>query len=241
MIFQLKTSLKLVERVSIGSLEHLLPILIAAIFCFFIIRFAKRKLNAKQKIKVLQLLGAFVSLTIIVFHVYYISQGGYSMSKDLPLFLCSFLALIIPVFTQYRKYWMYEVLVFWIIAGTSQGVITPDIAEGFPTFDYFRYWIVHLGLLVIIFYATFVLRMRPRFKSVFKSFLALQVYMLLLMGINFLLKSNYSYLNRKPESASVLDYLGEWPYYLLIIEVLLIPLFLLIYLPFHLTRNKAEV
>ncbi|WP_290698864.1 hypothetical protein [Lacinutrix sp.] len=40
---------------------------------------------------------------------------------------------------------------FWIIAGTSQAVITPDISIGFPSFDYFRYWIAHLGLLIIIF------------------------------------------------------------------------------------------
>jgi len=239
MIFQLISTLKLLERVTIGSTGHILPILIATVFCVLIIRFANKKCNALQKVQILQFLGAFVSLTIIVFHVYYISKGGYSMSKDLPLFLCSFLALMIPVFTQYRKYWMYEILVFWVIAGTSQGVITPDIAEGFPSFDYFRYWIVHLGLLIIIFYATFVLKMRPRFRSVFKSFLALQVYMFLLMGINYLLKSNYSYLNRKPESASVLDYLGEWPYYILIIEAVLIPIFLLIYLPFHLSRKKA--
>jgi len=216
------------------------PILLAIIFSISIIRYANAKWNLNQKEKALQVIGLFVSLTIIVFHVYNISIGGYDFSKDLPLFLCSFLALIIPVFTSTRKYWMYEILVFWIIAGTSQGVITPDIAEGFPSFDYFRYWIVHLGLLTIIFYATFVLKMKPRFKSVFKSFLVLQVYMLILMGINYLLKSNYSYLNRKPESASVLDYLGDWPYYLIIIELLLIPLFFLIYLPFYLGNKKKH-
>lgn len=227
------------ERVTIGSIQHVLPILLAIVFCVLIIRYSNRKLSLKQKDILFKILGIFVSLTIVVFHTYQVSQGGYSVSKDLPLFLCSFLALIIPVFTQYRKYWMYEILVFWVIAGTSQGVLTPDIAEGFPSFDYFRYWIVHLGLLSIIFYATFVLRMRPRLKSVFKSFLTLQVYMFVLMGINYLLKSNYSYLNRKPESASVLDFLPEWPYYILVVEVLIIPIFLIIYLPFYIFKKKA--
>ena len=227
------------DRVTIGSLEHILPISFALAFCTFIIWYAIHKFNQKQKEKTLEIFGAFVALTIVVFHVYHISLGGYNVSQDLPLFLCSFLALIIPIFTHYRKYWMYEILLFWIIAGTSQGVMTPDIAEGFPSLDYFRYWIAHLGLLTIIFYATFVLKMRPKFKSVFKSFLALQVYAIIFMGINYLLDANYSYLNRKPESASVLDYLGDWPYYLLSIEALLIPFFLLIYLPFHLTKSRV--
>tara|TARA_R100001377_G_scaffold84046_1_gene66761 strand:- start:106 stop:522 length:417 start_codon:yes stop_codon:yes gene_type:complete len=135
---------------------------------------------------------------------------------------------------------MYEILLFWIISGTLQGVVTPDIAIGFPSLDYFRYWIVHLGLLTIIFYATLVLKMRPTLKSVFKSFLSLQVYAVILVGINYVLDANYSYLNRKPESASALDYFGDWPNYLLVMEAILIPFFLLIYLPFYLTRNRAK-
>ncbi len=135
---------------------------------------------------------------------------------------------------------MYEILVFWIIAGTSQGVITPDILEGFPSFDYFRYWTVHLGLLSIIFYATFVFNMRPKLKSVFKSFFALQIYLIVMMLINYVLNANYFYLNEKPKSASVLDLFGEWPYYIMVAQLFLIPYFLIIYLPFYLANRKAK-
>ncbi|MDX1774313.1 TIGR02206 family membrane protein [Oceanihabitans sediminis] len=228
------------NRVTIGSVQHILPILIATLFCVFIIRFSNRNLSVEQKQQVFKYFGVFVSGAIITYHSYLISLGNYSITTDLPLFLCSFLALIIPIFTFSRKYWMFEILLFWVIAGTTQGVLTPDIAVGFPSFDYFRYWIVHLGLLTIIFYAVFALRMRPRFKSIFKSFMALQVYVVVIMAINYFLKSNYFYLNRKPASASALDYLGDWPYYLLVVELILIPFFLLIYLPFYLTRNKSN-
>lgn len=226
-------------RVSIGSSEHILPIVLAIVLAVILINFAKKNLDSTNQRKVLHYLALFVSGFVMVFHLYYIGLGGYNTRTDLPLFLCSFLAIIIPIFTYYRKFWMYEVLLFWIIAGTSQGVLTPDIAEGFPAFDYIRYWVVHLGLLTIIFYATFVLKMRPNFKSVFKSLVALQFYLLVMMGINYLLGSNYCYLNYKPESASVLDYLGEWPYYILIIEAILIPLFLLIYFPFYLSKKAS--
>lgn len=239
MISYLITSALIINRVTIGSVGHVLPIILAILFCVALIRISNHKCNQQQKEKIFKLLGTLVSLTIITFHLYYMSLGGYNVSEDLPLFLCSFLALIIPIFTHYRKYWMYEILLFWIIAGTLQGVITPDIAIGFPSLDYFRYWIVHLGLLTIIFYAIFVLNMRPTLRSVFKSFLALQVYAIILMGINYVLDANYSYLNRKPESASALDYFGDWPYYLLVMEAILIPFFLLIYLPFYLRRKKS--
>lgn len=228
-----------IERVSVGSLEHLAPIAIAIVLAFFLIRYAKNHLSQRQQVKVIHVIAILVSLTIASFHLFHIANGNYNFKTDLPLFLCSFMALMIPLFTHFRKYWMYEILVFWIIAGTLQGVITPDIPEGFPAFDYFRYWTAHLGLLIIIFYATFVFEMRPTLKSVVKSILALQVYIGLMMLLNYLLDANYSYLNYKPESASVLDYLGEWPWYLLQAQLLLIPYFLLIYGMFQIGRKST--
>lgn len=225
-------------RVIIGSLEHLFPIGIAVLFTFYIIRFVKHPSNQKYQSIVFKGLTGFVSLSVLSFHIYYMCFKSYDVKTDLPLYLCSLIAIIIPFFSIYRKYWMFEILVFWIIAGTLQGVITPDIAVGFPSLDYFRYWIVHLGLLSIIFYAIFVFKMKPKFKSVFKSFFALQLYVVLIVLINSLLDANYFYLNEKPKSASLLDYFGDWPYYIIMTQLIIIPLFLLIYLIFYLTSYR---
>ena len=230
--------ISLFSLVEIGSLQHIIPIIITVILSIILIRFSNRKLNQKQQEQVFKALGFFVSYTVLVFHLHLIFKGNYNIATDLPLFLCSFMALFIFIFTNNRKYWLFEILLFWIIAGTSQAVVTPDIPFGFPSFDYFRYWIAHLGLLVIIFYAIFVLKMRPTWKSMFKSFLALQLYAIIIFGINYILNGNYFYLNKKPNSASALDYLGEWPIYLLTIEAILIPYFFIIYLPFFLTKKR---
>jgi len=230
--------ISLFSLVEIGSLQHIIPIIITVILSIILIRFSNRKLNQKQKEQVFKALGFFVSYTVLVFHLHLIFKGNYNIATDLPLFICSFMALFIFIFTNSRKYWLFEILLFWIIAGTSQAVVTPDIPFGFPSFDYFRYWIAHLGLLVIIFYAIFVLKMRPTWKSMFKSFLALQLYAIIIFGINYILNGNYFYLNKKPNSASALDYLGEWPIYLLTIEAILIPYFFIIYLSFFLTKKR---
>jgi hypothetical integral membrane protein (TIGR02206 family) len=224
--------------VEIGGSQQLLPILTAAVFGYFFIKYSKKVLKRKEQEKVIHLLAVFISLTIISFHFYKISFGNYNPRTDLPLYLCSLLGLIIPVFTYYRKQWMYEILLFWIIAGTTQAIITPDIATGFPSFEFFRYWIVHLGLVIVILFATFILDFKPTIKSVFKSFLALQVYLLIMVIVNFALDANYFYLNQKPESVTLLDHFGDWPYYIIVCQIILVPYFLLIYLPFHLVRNK---
>lgn len=235
MNFIIYNAIFVLENVVIGSFEHVLPILLSALFGFILIKYSSEKLNKAKQDIVFKALGLLVSLTIIIFHCYKISLGHYSVKTDLPLYLCSLMALLIPIFTHYRKYWIYEILVFWVIAGTSQGVITPDIPEGFPSFDYFRYWVVHLGLLIIIFYATFVFKMKPKLKSVFKSFFALQGYVVIMVFINYILNSNYFYLNKKPEVTTLLDYFGDWPIYIIVTQIIVIPFFLLIYFPFYLT------
>jgi len=228
------------NSVSIGSLQHLIPIAIAILLTIAFIHYSKNNLSEKQKSKAIQYLGWFVSLTLVVFHSYRMLFDNYDFKEDLPLYLCSLMAMLIPIFTYYRKYWMFEILAFWIIGGTLQAVLTPDITTGFPSFDYFRYWVVHLGLLSVIFYFIFVFEMKPKLKSVFKSFLALQVYVVLMMAVNYLLDANYFYLNEKPKSASILDYFGEWPYYIMVGQLIIIPLFLLIYLPFYLLDRRKK-
>ncbi|NNC49289.1 MAG: TIGR02206 family membrane protein [Flaviramulus sp.] len=241
MIFNIYSAFSISRRVEIGSLQHVLPIIIAVIFCLFFIKYSNLKFNKRKQEQALHLFACLISFTVLGFHFYKISLGNYNLSTDLPLYLCSLLGLFMPIFTYYRKFWMYEILLFWIIAGTLQGVITPDIEIGFPSLDYFRYWAVHLGLLIIIFYATFVFKMRPKFKSVFKSFFALQVYVLAMVIINFILNANYFYLNEKPKSATLLDYFGEWPWYIVTGQLIIIPYFLLIYLPFYLAKRRNKL
>lgn len=221
------------QRVVIGSLEHYLPILIGVVLGIVALFYATKHLNVKGQYRFINVIAMAISLTVISFHLHKMIFSEYTIQKDLPLYLCSLLAIILPVFTMYRKFWMFEILVFWIIAGTLQAVITPDIAAGFPTFDYMRYWVVHLGLLLVISYAIVVYKMIPNFRSVFKSFFALQLYVLAIVFINYLLNANYFYLNQKPQSASLLNYLGEWPVYVIVVQLILVPYFLLIYLPFY--------
>lgn len=224
------------DRVLILSWEHLLPIGLAIIITIALIKFG-RTLSLEKQHRLIHYIAVFISISVIAFHIYNIAISNYNYRIDLPLYLCSLLGILIPIYTHYRNYWMFEILVFWIIAGTLQAVITPDISEGVPSFDYFRYWIVHLGLLIVIFYSIFVFNLKPKFKSVFKSFFALQIYIVLMIAANYLLDANYFYLNKKPESASVLDYFGEWPYYIIVCQLIIIPLFLIIYLPFYFRRN----
>lgn len=218
--------------------QHLVALLFFILFGYFLIKWAK-KLAIEKQHKVGNIFAFSLSITIVIWTLLKIYTRGFDLKEDLPLHLCNFIAFLLPVFTLTRKKIYYEIILFWIFAGTTHAVITPDLHNGFPNFIFFKYWYVHAGLIVFVLYFTLVIRLTPNLKSVFKSFIAIQIYFVFLFIINSLLNSNYLYTNAKPTGPTALDYLGEWPYYILTIELILIPYFLLIYLPFYLTQKKS--
>ena len=216
--------------------QHILISAIVIVFGTILIFWAKKQ---SEQIQFLtgNIIASSISLTVIFGSILNIYKPDFNYQEDLPLHLCSFLALVIPVLSYTRKYIYYEIFFFLILAGTLQSLITPS-DYNFLNFNFFRYWFVHSGLVLFMFYATFVYKMRPTIKSVFKSFIGMQFYMVLMFLINHLLGSNYFYTNRKPDATTLLDVFGEWPQYIFVVELIVIPFFLLIYFPFYLTRKK---
>ncbi len=213
-------------------MEHLVPLALTFAFGFFLIQYSNKKLSDRNRNLVFMCLGFLVSGFVVTDQIMKF-LNGYDINEDLPLFLCGLMGLIIPVFTITRKYWMFEILSFWILTGTLQSIITPDINTEFPTFNFIRYWVLHLGLILIVFYAFYVFKMNPTLKSLWKSFGALQIYVASMFLINYILGSNYFYLNKKPEVPTLLDLFGDWPIYLLVTELIILPYFFLIYVFFN--------
>ncbi|WP_456377797.1 YwaF family protein [Lutibacter sp.] len=217
--------------------QHFLAILFFSIIGFSLIKYASKS-SFDLQIKIGNYIAYFVSASVIIWTIYKLISGNFDISNDLPFQLCYFLGLIMPLFTRSRKQLYYDILLFWVFAGTFQAILTPGAKNGFPHIHYIYFWIVHCGLLITMLYATFIYKMRPKLKSVFISFIAIQGYFIFVSIINTLTGANYFYLNAKPNAPSLLDFLGEWPYYILMAELILIPYFLIIYLPFYLTRVK---
>lgn len=219
--------------------QHLIALLFFIISGYVLIKWAAKQSKEKQH-KIGNIFAFSLSITVIIWTFLKIYTRGFDIKEDLPLHLCNFVALLLPIFTLTKKKIYFDIFLFWILAGTTHAVITPDLRNGFPNFIFLKYWYVHAGLIIFVFYATLIYKYKPNLKSVMNSFFALQLYTLALFVINKTIKSNYFYTNSKPEGATALDYLGEWPYYIFIVELILIPYFLLIYFPFYLTRKKVN-
>ena len=219
------------------SYHHFAALMVFALFTFVVIWFG---LNGKVKSKFWIGLGiAAISLALVIFDsIYRLATNTYDVMKDLPFFLCDFVVIILPfvIWFQNRK-WI-GILYFWVVAGTLQALLTPELAEGFPEYEFFRYFIVHGGIVTAVIYYIIVFKMKINWRDFLNAVLYAQFYLIAVHLINTLLGSNYSYTVRKPTSTTILDLMGDWPWYILFAEILMIILFLMLMIPFLRQRQQ---
>ena len=218
--------------------QHLVPIIVMIILCIALPIIAKRYWNKKTQLTVSRGMAALFSFWVIIYIVILIYLGRFDATTDLPFDICNITALLLPFLMWKPRYRVHEIFYFWILAGTMQAILTPHLYNGFPNFVYIKYWITHCGLVVYAVYMTVVFDFKPTLKSIWRAFVAFQVYVLFVLVINLILGSNYVYMMHKPPTESALDYLGDWPWYILWCELIGLVFFFIVYLPVRLTRKR---
>ena len=196
----------------------------------FIIEAQKKPLEQQERWA--NNLAWVLSFTVVAWVVLRIAFGLFNKNTDLPFDMCNVSALLMPLFIKNRKDWSFQVLYFLIMGGTTQAILTPHLYDAFPHYTFIKYFIVHCGLVVMILYVLFVFKMRPTFRGVGFAFIAMQVFLVFLILVNSLLGSNYGYICNKPDTASLLDYLGPHPIYIFVGQSIAVVLFLIYWLPF---------
>jgi len=222
------------------GLEHGISALIFIIIGFALIQWALNQ-NTKKQDQVFVLLSVVLILTNVIWIGLQFWVNDFNYREDLPFHICNVVGILTIFLATTKKFWIYEVLFFWTMTFVILALVTPGIVDSFPHYHFIKYWITHAGIMIFILYATFVYKMRPTIKSVFKSFFAIQIYLITIYLVNAVLGANYFYINEKPPVDTLLDKFGDWPYYIFVIELLLIPMFLLIYLPFYFLSKATSM
>jgi hypothetical integral membrane protein (TIGR02206 family) len=166
--------------------------------------------------------------------------GGWTASTSLPLDLCD-LALVIAAVTCSWPRWQLgvELTYFWGLAGTLQGVVTPDLSVSFPHLEFFEFVVGHLGIVIAALYLVVGLRRAPRPGAVPRVLAVTLAYTALVGVIDWLADANYMYLARVPGRTSLLSVLGPWPWYIGSAAGVAVLLFLILDAPFRGVRPRS--
>lgn len=174
--------------------------------------------------------GWFVLLNELVWWIFRYSHEGIHL-RNLPLQLCDLTVWlsVLACLTAYPP--IVEFAYFAGIAGAGMALITPDLWSPWPSYPAIYFFVAHGGIVIAVALMAFGGMVRFRPGAVWRSFGMLLAYAALVGIFNAAAGSNYMYLCRKPASATLLDKLGPWPWYLIPAAAVGLAFFWLLWLP----------
>jgi hypothetical integral membrane protein (TIGR02206 family) len=187
-----------------------------------------------------QVIGLVLLGDCVVDTIRQFSDGTWSVHTSLPLALCNFALLVAAAACWRRTPQLVELTYNWGLAGTLQGLLTPDLNVPFPRVEFFEYVIGHALIVVAALYLVVGLRLEPRRGSVVRCSLLTYAYVAIVALADVVFDANYMFLRRAPHQWTLLRLMGPYPWYL-VTGVVLVPLFFaLLYSPFWFVRRVAQ-
>lgn len=164
--------------------------------------------------------GCVVGWSIVAWQafatVWRVLPGRLDINESLPFHLCRWtgwiaaVCLIAGMRPGYR--WSRALMFFWGLGLSVQGFITPMWDHGAASMEFWLYWVGHLQIVGVAVYDLAVRRFVPTARDLLFAAAAGVLFVVIVMGVNHGLGTNYSYLGAwNYDRASVVDRLGPYP------------------------------
>ena len=167
------------------------------------------------------------------------AYGSLNVLTALPLQYCDIATLAGGIALWTRRPFFCEVVYFFGIAGTLQGLLTPALIYEFPDPRFFIFFIMHGGVPITAIYVVTAMGVRPRPGAVMRIMTFSVAWYAVIAVVNYAIGANYAFQCTKPVQASLFDQLGPWPWYNLSTIGLGLVFYSLLYLPFALSKAKS--
>nr|WP_237391718.1 TIGR02206 family membrane protein [Paenibacillus dendrobii] len=223
------------------SSSHLLALLLLVITSLLLYAFKGfLQHNPRGKSIVRYALAGLLAGSEAILDIWNISKGACSPRYTLPLELCSLTLLLSIAMLLTKSRLLYGILFFAGIGGALQALITPNLAYAFPHIRFYQFFAAHILIILASLYMTWIENYRPTWKSIGLTMIFLNIAALLVGIADYELGANYMFLMHKPSTASILDFLGPYPVYLLAEEGIALFIFTIMYLLFFVLPGKRS-
>lgn len=161
----------------IGSIWHVLPIVLMILVIALIHKYRKKIKNFKYETSIRYIL-AFVMMIVEMSYfwrlLYVGSQGKHdTMLMFLPIQICQW-GLIICIFTIISKNKkLFSINYFITLLFATIALIYPKVITntGPRYYRYYQFWLEHILPIICVFYLMFVHDMKPDYKGIYRAFL----------------------------------------------------------------------
>ncbi len=159
-------------------------------------------------------LATFLLASWALWYALLFDKGWLSAATILPMHLCDWTTIVVIATLIRPNQRTYELAYFWVLGGTLQALLTPDIAIDFPDLRFLIFFALHGGVMASVLFLTLGLGMRPRPSSIPRVIVWSLLYLAAAIAVNAIFGTNFGYLRVKPAQPSMLDFLAPWPYYI---------------------------
>jgi hypothetical integral membrane protein (TIGR02206 family) len=220
------------------ALDHVAALAVTAVLCVALPVAARTHPGAWTR-PFARAFGVFLLAWFLAYPVVVLLEGSYELDFDLPLHLTDAVTVIAALALWSPRPLLFELTWFWGMTASLQAILTPDLGadDRFPSFFYWHYFVTHGGVVVAAVFLAFGLGLTARPGAVVRVFLATAAWAGVAAVGNALTGGNYMFLREKPDAATLLDYMGPWPWYIVTAALFALVLFALLDLPFR--RRRA--
>jgi hypothetical integral membrane protein (TIGR02206 family) len=229
------------------SPAHIAPILCMLAVILLIRKNAARIRDWKheQSVRYVLAFALIISEMSYYWRLVGMPELGANPVDNLPIAVCGWAAIFCSYMLVGKTQSLFDISYFWLLSGSLFALLTPTpLTYCGPTrFRYYQFWAEHTLGYVAIFYMIFVHGMRPTFRSMVRSYVALLVLTVFAYWVNQLLPgANYLYMARPEAAPSVLDILPpNFVLRFLVMMAVITTMFCLAYLPWYRKDKKAKV
>jgi hypothetical integral membrane protein (TIGR02206 family) len=211
------------------GMSHLGVLVLTVLGALGLVGLARRSEPRTVRVTGLVLAGALAAVTL-----------GYQVVAFDPAHLDTTLPLQLSDLAPYAaawavvsgQRWATALTYYWGLTLSVQALLTPALGGGdFPAPSFLVFFADHVLVVWIAVLLTWGLRRHPTWWDYRFALVATLCWAVPAQVVNVLTGADYGYLDHKPETASLLDLLGPWPWYLLAEAALVVGVWALITLP----------
>lgn len=183
---------------------------------------------------------ALTNLAIgLLAHGWWILPPQLDPATTLPLQLCHLAAVVASLALLTRRRIFCLLLYFWGFGLSTQALLTPMLTEPPSSPWFWAFWAQHGFVLAAAVYIVAVLKFRPAWRDYWLACRITFLYGLMMLPLNLAIGANYGFVgNSRPETPSIIDFLGPWPERLAAIVLLVAGVMALLMLPWEFGKRR---
>ncbi|MCW2840095.1 MAG: hypothetical protein JWR55_1578 [Aeromicrobium sp.] len=228
------------ERFEAYGPSHLLVLAIFAIGVVLVV-LAGRRLAGRPAEQTARRAFAVVLLCVTIpLQILQLTPDEWNLQTSLPFQLCDLAWMFAAHALWTRSRLSATVTYLWGITLTTQGMLTPDLASDFPEARFLMFWGMHVLIVWASFFLVLGLRILPTWFTYRGTVAITLAWAACAYVFNVVAGTNYGYVNRLPKNASLLDYLGPWPLFVVLEIAIIAAVWALLTWPWARPREAAR-